>query len=164
LLGLLSNHANRGDMFLRFVGLHYLISKKTELLYSKLWTGYKTGCVRKTDRSKKLRKLYWLWRVLSSGIQRRVVRWKSTDVPEEHVASIFGVEEWTKQETTTKAGGQQSLLCSILPKRRLTFNGLYGVISQKIELFITTAVRIPHMLHIACNYLFTVRVLNWGKL
>jgi hypothetical protein len=26
-------------------------------------------------------------------------------------------------------------------KRRLTFNGLHGVISQKIELFITTAVR-----------------------
>jgi hypothetical protein len=27
------------------------------------------------------------------------------------------------------------------PKRRLTFNGLHGVISQKIVLFITTAVR-----------------------
>jgi hypothetical protein len=27
------------------------------------------------------------------------------------------------------------------PKRRLTFNGLHGVISQKIELFLTTAVR-----------------------
>jgi hypothetical protein len=27
------------------------------------------------------------------------------------------------------------------PKRRLTFNGLHGVISHKIELFITTAVR-----------------------
>jgi hypothetical protein len=27
------------------------------------------------------------------------------------------------------------------PKRRLTFNGLYGVISQMLELFITTAVR-----------------------
>jgi hypothetical protein len=27
------------------------------------------------------------------------------------------------------------------PKRLFTFNGLYGVISQKIELFITTAVR-----------------------
>jgi hypothetical protein len=29
----------------------------------------------------------------------------------------------------------------VAPKRRLTFNGLHGVISQKIELFITTAVR-----------------------
>jgi hypothetical protein len=28
------------------------------------------------------------------------------------------------------------------PKRRLTFNGLHGVISQKIELFITTAYEI----------------------
>jgi hypothetical protein len=28
-----------------------------------------------------------------------------------------------------------------LPKRHLTFNGLHGVISQKIVLFITTAVK-----------------------
>jgi hypothetical protein len=28
-----------------------------------------------------------------------------------------------------------------LPKRRLTFNGLHGVISQKMELFTHTAVR-----------------------
>jgi hypothetical protein len=31
----------------------------------------------------------WLWIVLSSGIQRRVVRWKSTDGSEEHTASVF---------------------------------------------------------------------------
>jgi hypothetical protein len=35
----------------------------------------------------------WLWTVLSCGVQRRVVRWKSTDISAEHVASIFGVEE-----------------------------------------------------------------------
>jgi hypothetical protein len=29
----------------------------------------------------------------------------------------------------------------VSPKRQLTFNGLHGIISQKIELFITTAVR-----------------------
>jgi hypothetical protein len=29
----------------------------------------------------------------------------------------------------------------VLPKRRLTLNGLHGVISQKIILFITTAVK-----------------------
>jgi hypothetical protein len=28
----------------------------------------------------------WLWRVLSSGLQHSVARWKSTDVSEEHVA------------------------------------------------------------------------------
>jgi hypothetical protein len=27
---------------------------------------------------------------------RRVVRWKSTDVSEEHIASIFRVEKWTE--------------------------------------------------------------------
>jgi hypothetical protein len=29
-----------------------------------------------------------------------IVHWKSTDVSEEHVVSIFGVEEWNKQETS----------------------------------------------------------------
>jgi hypothetical protein len=33
------------------------------------------------------------WRVLSSGIYRHVVRWKSTDVSEEHISSIFRVKE-----------------------------------------------------------------------
>jgi hypothetical protein len=38
------------------------------------------------------------WRVLSS------VRLKSTDVSEEHVASIFRIEEYAEQETSIKAG------------------------------------------------------------
>jgi hypothetical protein len=33
-----------------------------------------------------------------------------------------------------------------LPKRRLTFNELHGVIFQKIKLFITASVRFPHLL------------------
>jgi hypothetical protein len=37
------------------------------------------------------------------------------------------------------------------PKRRLTFNGLHGVISQKIELFITTAVRTSNPTNLNCN-------------
>jgi hypothetical protein len=76
----------------------------------------------------------------------------STDVSEEHVASIFRVEEQAEQETSVKAGGKQrvfSSACSstlkwmryVPPKRRLTFNGIHGVISQKVGLFITTAVR-----------------------
>jgi hypothetical protein len=43
--------------------------------------------------------------VLSSGIERRVVRRKSTEVSGEHVASIFRVEEYAKKETGVKAGG-----------------------------------------------------------
>jgi hypothetical protein len=35
----------------------------------------------------------WLGRVLSSGIQRRVVCWKSTNVSGEKIASIFMLEE-----------------------------------------------------------------------
>jgi hypothetical protein len=31
--------------------------------------------------------------VLSSGIERRVIRWKSTDVSEEYIASIIRVGE-----------------------------------------------------------------------
>jgi hypothetical protein len=33
----------------------------------------------------------------------------------------------------------------VLPKRRLTFNGLHGVISQKIRFFIPTAVRTSNL-------------------
>jgi hypothetical protein len=45
-----------------------------------------------------------------------------------------------EQETGVKAGGKQLILrpwlCKryVLPKRQLTFNGLHGVISQKIQL------------------------------
>jgi hypothetical protein len=41
----------------------------------------------------------WLCRVISSGIKRRIVRLKSIDVSEEHVASIFKLEESSKRET-----------------------------------------------------------------
>jgi hypothetical protein len=36
---------------------------------------------------------FWFWRVSSSGIWRRVVRWVLSDVSEEHIASTFRVEE-----------------------------------------------------------------------
>jgi hypothetical protein len=37
-----------------------------------------------------------------------VVRWKSTDVSEELIASIFRVEEWAEQEINVKASRKQS--------------------------------------------------------
>jgi hypothetical protein len=42
-----------------------------------------------------------------------------------------------EEETIVKAGGKRPY---VLPKRRLTFNGLHGVISQKIVIFLSTAV------------------------
>jgi hypothetical protein len=39
---------------------------------------------------------------MSSGIQRRIVYWKSTDISEEHVAPILRVEEYAKQGTCMK--------------------------------------------------------------
>jgi hypothetical protein len=39
---------------------------------------------------------------------RRIVRWKPTDVSEEHIAFIFRFKERGKQETSVKAGGRQS--------------------------------------------------------
>jgi hypothetical protein len=49
---------------------------------------------------------YFLYgRVLSSGIWRRVVLWVSTDVSEEHIASIFRVEEINSAKTSKQAGG-----------------------------------------------------------
>jgi hypothetical protein len=35
---------------------------------------------------------YYIWRIQSSGIYSCVVHWKSTNVLEEHVTSIFKVE------------------------------------------------------------------------
>jgi hypothetical protein len=44
----------------------------------------------------------------SSEIQSLAGRWNTTDISEEHTASIFRVEEEAKQETSVKAGGKQS--------------------------------------------------------
>jgi hypothetical protein len=49
-------------------------------------------------------------RVQSSALERRVDRWKSTDILLEHNASIFRVEVVTDQETSVKAGGKQGPL------------------------------------------------------
>jgi hypothetical protein len=82
-------------------------------------------------------------RVLSSGIQCCVVCWESTNVFQEHIASIFRVEEKAEQETSMKAGGKQSSWFPawlifrpwrwrryVPPKRWLTLNRLHSVISQ----------------------------------
>jgi hypothetical protein len=60
----------------------------------------------------------------------------SIDVSEEHIASIFKVEE------ISLARNQQAL------------NGLHGVISQKMTLFITTAVKAsnPTKILLTLNY------------
>jgi hypothetical protein len=72
---------------------------------------------------------------------------------EKHVASIFKVEGKAKKETSMKASGKQSIrLVSCLASsplkmevtcssERLTFNGLHGITSQKIEL--STTMRTP---------------------
>jgi hypothetical protein len=110
-------------------------------------------------------------RLLPSRIQCRVVRWKSTDVSEEHFTFIPMVKEHDKQETimkqvrkdlSTPSSGSKSMLrllpascwflawLILLPwrwrrhvpqKRRLTFSGLHCIITEKIKLFIATAVR-----------------------
>jgi hypothetical protein len=88
------------------------------------------------------------WRASSSRIWRRVVRRVSTDVLEEHIASIFRVEEINS--------ACHLFACWILlnifiwpwrwrrcvpPKFQLKLDGLHSVISQKMILFITTAVK-----------------------
>jgi hypothetical protein len=75
----------------------------------------------------------------------------STDVPEEHIASIFRVEKISSARnqsgsillaTCFHAGFLLTLILlssrwrrNVPPKRRLTLNGLYGIISQKIVFF-----------------------------
>jgi hypothetical protein len=48
------------------------------------------------------------------GYNARVVRSKSRDVSEEHIASIFRVEEQAQQETSVNAGGKQISACDLL--------------------------------------------------
>jgi hypothetical protein len=80
----------------------------------------------------------WLRRVSSSGIWRCVVRWVSTDVSEDHISSIFRVEEISSAETFILPWRWMRY---VPPKRRLKLNGLHDVISQSTVLFITTAVK-----------------------
>jgi hypothetical protein len=66
----------------------------------------------------------------------------STDVSEEHITPIFRAEKrsWARNQ-------YESFLRPwrwgwyVPPKHQLTLNGLHGVISQKMVLFITTAVK-----------------------
>jgi hypothetical protein len=96
-------------------------------------------------------KLLISWRVSSSGIWRRVVRWVEPDVSEEHIASVFRVEEEFSKPASCLATACSLVCWTILrpwrwrryvpPKRRMQLNVLHGVISQKMILFITTAVK-----------------------
>jgi hypothetical protein len=79
----------------------------------------------------------------------------STDVSEEHIASILRVEEISparNQRARRWQAGFPLVYCWIFlrpwgwrryvpPKRRWTLNGLHGVISQKMVLFVTTAMK-----------------------
>jgi hypothetical protein len=65
----------------------------------------------------------------------------STDVSKEHIASILMVEEYSEKETSVKTDDKQSWRRYVPLKIRLAFNGLLGVMPQKIVLFITTGVR-----------------------
>jgi hypothetical protein len=48
-------------------------------------------------------------RVLSSGIWRRVVRWKLTLVLQEHIVSILRVVNLAEWDNSVKAGGKQNI-------------------------------------------------------
>jgi hypothetical protein len=100
------------------------------------WTGGSVGLRIGTDERKQIHE----WRVLSSGIQRRIVHCKSVDVSEEHVAelSLLPTWCWFLVRLIFRPWRCRRHFPS---KRRLNFNGLHGVISYKTELFITTAVR-----------------------
>jgi hypothetical protein len=87
--------------------------------------------------------------VLSSGISYYVVHWKSTDVSEEHITSIFRNQNEAEVWSLPASRWFHVWLNLIhwrwrqhvTPKCRLTFSGIQGFVSQKIGLFITTALR-----------------------
>jgi hypothetical protein len=74
-----------------------------------------------------------LRRVLSSGIKRRVVLWKSTDVSEVHVASIFRKEEYALEETNMKQAASQDSHFRILDcvqGKEILINGSWNKIRK----------------------------------
>jgi hypothetical protein len=108
----------------------------------------KTGIMNGKIDSRKLQ--HSIIEVLTAVFMKSSIYWdimtcsplKSTHVSEEYVTSIFRVE---KAELCLPPASRWFLAWLILrpwrlrryvlPKRRLTFNGLHGVTSQKIELF-----------------------------
>jgi hypothetical protein len=77
----------------------------------------------------------------------------SNDVSDEHIASIFRVEKtsWARKQRESRWQRWRRYV----PSKRLTSNGLHGVISEKMVLFITTAVRSsnPRSLHLFVGYI-----------
>jgi hypothetical protein len=67
------------------------------------------------------------WRVLSSQIWRRAIRYKFTHISEGSIALNVRIEEHDKQETCKK--------------QVRNFTGLHDVTSQKVTLFIMNAAR-----------------------
>jgi hypothetical protein len=66
----------------------------------------------------------WLWRILSSEIQCCVFRWKSSDISEEHVTSIFMVKE-------TSVDFPRTTQCYIHPNMFNTCNRENGISTLK---------------------------------
>jgi hypothetical protein len=124
-----------------------------------------------------------LWRRLSFGMWRRVVWYTVTNVSsctQKKEASGFSETLVTINQTTRRQSSNYTVnekyhllgynagairrpwkwrrYSYVPPKHRLTLNGLHGVISQKMILFITTAVRTSNpiyfnILHpVVCNY------------
>jgi hypothetical protein len=89
---------------------------------------------------------------VSSGIQRRIVRWKTKKVSEEESPPFPESNKTSKIPVSKQVSS--NVACNLIlrwyvvrlirswkwrryvhPKRQLTFNALYSVISQKIVLF-----------------------------
>jgi hypothetical protein len=71
------------------------------------------------------------------------MRWKSVDVSEEHVTSIFTIEK-AEQDSNVKV--------EVPPKRLLNFGAVHGVTSQTIVLCITAAVRTQVFRNISTSF------------
>jgi hypothetical protein len=103
-----------------------------------------------------------LWRVVSSGICRRAVCQKLTDISEEDTVSIFAQAElrsrWFLAWFILRLRRWRR---HVPPKHRLTFNGLHGVISQKIELFIITAMKTSNPTYLYIIRMIILRRMRW---
>jgi hypothetical protein len=88
-----------------------------------------------------------LWRVLSSGIQRRVTRWKTTNFSKDHAAPHWFPASLTLQPWRWRL--------HVPPKRLLTFNRLHAVTAQKMELFIKYSLSAELNIYVIKNKILT---------
>jgi hypothetical protein len=125
---------NLTHVFAHFITIKYIRNLSTRLLScaKHLWLQPNVHCIAVRPE------LHLRISLRKEEFCRRVVRWKSTDVSEEQIFCLLPDSGWFLAWLTLRYWRWRR---HVSTKHRLTFTVLHSIISQKIELFRTTAVR-----------------------